>query len=138
MIFIGSVMGKKADNYGSSEKQISTNEPICSVNENSFGKQIYNLNEATCFIALKLNKKASDLNLIRDALIAEENYMKNIRLISENPNSDNKTEPDVKLDVNELAEYALNQEKVDLTKDDLLKIYNTEIEYLKFIGVVDE
>ncbi|MCB0410592.1 MAG: hypothetical protein KDD29_10265 [Flavobacteriales bacterium] len=131
-------MGKKADNYGSSEKQISTNEPICSVNENSFGKQIYNLNEATCFIALKLNKKASDLNLIRDALIAEENYMKNIRLISENPNSDNKTEPDVKLDVNELAEYALNQEKVDLTKDDLLKIYNTEIEYLKFIGVVDE
>ncbi len=138
MIFIGTAMGKKADNYGSSEKPVLINESICSVNENNVGKQIYDLNEATCFIALKLNKKASDLNLIRDALIAEENYMNNIGLISENPNSENETEPNVELDVNELAEYALNQEKVDLTKENLLEIYDTEIEYLKFIGVVDE
>ncbi|WJJ96591.1 hypothetical protein [Algibacter luteus] len=138
MIFIGTAMGKKADNYGSSEKPVLINQSICSVNENNVGKQIYDLNEATCFIALKLNKKASDLNLIRDALLAEENYMNNIGLISENPNSENETESNVELDVNELVEYALNQEKVDLTKEDLLEIYDTEIEYLKFIGVVDE
>ena len=39
------------------------NEPICTVNENNAGKEIYDLDEATCFIALKLNKKKSDLKL---------------------------------------------------------------------------
>src|SRR5690606_30319200 len=71
------------------------NEPICSVNENNAGKEIYDLDEASCFIALKLDKKASDLSLIRDALIAEENYMKNIGLISENPNLESETESDI-------------------------------------------
>ncbi|SDY15114.1 hypothetical protein SAMN05444411_1411 [Lutibacter oricola] len=114
------------------------NEPFCSVNENNAGKEIYDLDEASCFIALKLDKKASDLNLIRNALTAEENYMNKIGLISENPNSENRTEPNTELDVNELVEYALNKEKVELTKNKLLEIYDTEIEYLKFIGVVDE
>ncbi|MCL6294025.1 hypothetical protein [Jejuia spongiicola] len=114
------------------------NEPICSVNENNAGKEIFDLDEASCFIALKLDKKASDLNLIRDALVAEENYMNKIGLTSNNPNSENETELDIELDINRLAEYALNEEKVDLTKDYLLEIYDTEIEYLKFIGVVIE
>ncbi|MCC1485627.1 hypothetical protein [Winogradskyella immobilis] len=114
------------------------NDPFCSLNENNVGKEIYDLDEASCFIALKLNKKTSDLNLIRDALIAEENYMIKIGLISENPNSENGTEPNTELDVNELVEYALNKEKVELTKTELIEIYETEIEYLKFIGVVNE
>jgi hypothetical protein len=114
------------------------NEPFCSVNENNAGKEIYDLDEASCFIALKLDKKASDLNLIRDALIAEENYMNKIGLISENPNSEDGTETNTELDMNDLVEYALNKEKVELTKNELLEIYDTEIEYLIFIGVVDE
>ena len=114
------------------------NEPICTVNENNAGKQIYDLDEATCFIALKLNKKKSDLNLIRSALIAEENYMNKIGLISENSNPESESESNVEIDINEMVEYALNEEKVDLTKDELTEIYDTEIEYLMFIGVVEE
>ncbi|EAQ41256.1 hypothetical protein [Polaribacter sp. MED152] len=114
------------------------NESFCSVNENNAGKEIYDLDEASCFIALKLDKKASDLNLIRDALVAEENYMNKIGLISENPNSENGTESNTELDMTELVEYTLNKEKVELTKNELIEIYDTEIEYLKFIGIVDE
>ena len=114
------------------------NQSICSVNENNAGKQIYDLEEATCFIALKLNKEASDLNLIRDALIAEENYLKNNGMISENPNPKNETKPNIELNINELAEYALNKEKVELTKSELIEIYNTEIEYFMFIGIVNK
>ena len=113
------------------------NEPICTVNENNAGKQIYDLDEATCFIALKLNKKKSDLSLIRNALVAEENYMNKIGLISENPNPESESESNAEMDVNELVEYALNEEKVDLTKEELMEIYDTEVEYLMFIGVVE-
>ncbi len=114
------------------------NDPICTVNENNAGKEIYDLDEATCFIALKLNKKKPDLKLIRGALIAEENYMNKIGLISENSNAENEIESSAELDINQMVEYALNEEKVDLTKDELHEIYDTEIEYLMFIGVVDE
>ncbi len=112
--------------------------PICTVNKNNAGKESYDLDEATCFIALELDKKAPSFNLIRNALIAEKNYMNKIGLISENPNSEDVTAPGAELDINELAEYALNKEKVELTKNVLIEVYNTEIKYLKFIGVVDE
>jgi hypothetical protein len=114
------------------------NEAICVINENNAGKEIYDLDEASCFIALKLDKKESDLNLIREALIAEENFMNNLGLIGENSNSETETESEVELDINELVEYALDKQKIDLTKDELLEIYDTEIEYLMFIGVVSE
>ena len=108
------------------------------MNENNAGKQIYDLVEATCFIVLKLNKKKSDLNLIRSALVAEENCINKIGLISENPNPESKSESKVEMDINEMVDYALNEEKVDLTKDELIEIYDTEIEYLMFIGVVEQ
>ena len=114
------------------------NEPICTVNENNAGKEIYDIDEATCFIALKLNKKKSDLNLIRDALVAEINYMDKVGLNSDNPNSESETESNLELDINQMVEYALNEEKVNLTNEQLLEIYDTEIEYLIFIGVADE
>ncbi|WP_223826657.1 hypothetical protein [Flagellimonas sp. S3867] len=114
------------------------NEPICTVNENNAGKEIYDLDEATCFIALKLNKKKSDLKLIRSALIAEENYMSKIGLTTENPNPESEPESNAELDINQMAEYAMNEEKVELTKDELIEIYDTEIEYLMFIGVVEQ
>nr|WP_230080339.1 hypothetical protein [Winogradskyella marina] len=114
------------------------NEPICSINENNAGKEIYDLDEATCFIALQLEKKKSDLKLIRKALVAEENYMNKIGLMSENPNTESETELSVEIDINKMVEYALNEEKVELTKDELFEIYDTEIEYLMFIGVVSE
>ncbi len=114
------------------------NEPICTVNENNAGKEIYDLDEASCFIALKLNKKKSDLKLIRSALIAEENYMSKIGLATENPNPENELESNAELDINQMAEYAISEEKVDLTKEELIEIYDTEIEYLMFIGVVSE
>ncbi|WP_054559465.1 hypothetical protein [Croceitalea dokdonensis] len=114
------------------------NEPICTVNENNAGKEIYDLDEATCFIALKLNKKKSGLNLIRDALLAEMNYMEKTGLTSDNPNPESESESNVELDINKMVEYALNEEKVDLTKDELIEIYDTEIEYLMFIGVAGE
>ena len=114
------------------------NEPICTVNENNAGKEIYDLDEATCFIALKLNKKKSDLNLVRDALLAEMNYMEKTGLTSDNPKPENEPESTTELDINQMVEYALNEEKVELTKDELFEIYDTEIEYLMFIGVVEE
>jgi ssDNA-binding Zn-finger/Zn-ribbon topoisomerase 1 len=114
------------------------NQPICTVNENNAGKQIYDLDEATCFIALKLNKKKSDLDKVRKALIAEENYMVKIGLISEGPNPENETEPSPVLDIERMAEYARKEEKVELSKNELLDIYDIEVEYLKFIGVVTE
>jgi hypothetical protein len=114
------------------------NEPICTVNENNAEKEIYDLDEATCFIALKLNKKKSDLNLIRDALLAEMNYMEKTGLTSDNPNPESEPESNTELDINKMVEYALNEEKVNLTKDQLIEIYDTEIEYLIFIGVAGE
>ena len=112
-------------------------EPICYVDQNNAGKQIYDLEEATCFIALRLNKKATDLDSIRNALIAEENFMIKIGLISEEPIIENENEPPIELDMMELVKYAQEEEKVDLSTDDLLEIYNTETEYAKFIGVVE-
>ncbi len=112
------------------------NEPVCTINENNAGKEIYDLDEATCFIALKLNKKKSDLKLIRSALIVEENYMSKIGLTTENPNPESEPELNAELDINQMAEYALNEGKVELTKEDLHEIYDAEIEYLMFIGVV--
>ncbi|XLS28889.1 hypothetical protein ACJD0Z_17045 [Flavobacteriaceae bacterium M23B6Z8] len=114
------------------------NEPICTVNENNAGKEIYDLDEATCFIGLKLNKKKSYLNLIREALMAEMNYMDKIQLISNKPNSASKFGQNIELDINKMVKYALVEEKVDLTEDELYEIYNTEVEYLIFIGVVTE
>ncbi|MCX7552106.1 hypothetical protein [Xanthomarina sp. F2636L] len=114
------------------------NEPICTVNENNAGKEIYDLDEATCFIALKLNKKKSDLNLIRDALLAEMNYMEKTRLTSDNPNPESEFESNAELDINQMVEYALSEEKINLTKEQLIEIYDTEIEYLIFIGVASE
>ena len=108
------------------------------MNENNAGKEIYDLDEATCFIALKLNKKKSDLNLIRDSLLAEMNYMEKTGLTSDNPNPESESESNAELDINQMEEYALNEEKVELTKDELIEIYDTEIEYLMFIGVVEE
>lgn len=114
------------------------NEVICSINENNAKKEIYDLDEATCFIGLKLDKNKSDLKLIRRALVAEENYMYKIGLISKNPSTENETESSPELNINQMVEYALDEEKVKLTKDELLEIYDTEIEYLIFIGVVNE
>lgn len=113
-------------------------EPICTINENNAGKQIYDLDEASCFITLELDKKASDQKLIHSALIAEINYGDKIGLNSGNPNSENEPESSITLDINKLIEYALMVENVDLSEDELLEIYDAEIEYLKFIGVVDE
>ncbi|KPM31116.1 Hypothetical protein I595_2379 [Croceitalea dokdonensis DOKDO 023] len=78
------------------------------------------------------------MNLIRDALLAEMNYMEKTGLTSDNPNPESESESNVELDINKMVEYALNEEKVDLTKDELIEIYDTEIEYLMFIGVAGE
>jgi hypothetical protein len=115
------------------------NKPICVINENSSGKAVYDLDEASCFIALKLGKKkTSDLSLIREALVAEENYIYKIGLISEDPNPQKEPDSNAVLDINELVEYALKTEGDDLTEDELLEIYDTETEYLKIIGVMGE
>ncbi len=114
------------------------NNPVCSIDENNAGKEIYDLEEAGCFIALKLNKKKADLALIRSALIAEENYMKQIGLISDERNPANGIEESVDLSIDELVDYALKEATVNLTKEELYEIYKTEVEYLIFIGVVSE
>lgn len=114
------------------------NNPVCSINEKNAGKKIYNLDEATCFIALKLKKKTSDLKLIEKALIAEEKYMIKIGLVYENQNVNTEKQSDTVLNIDELINYAQIQEKVELTRNELLMIYETEIEYFKFIGIVEE
>jgi hypothetical protein len=108
------------------------------VNENNAGKEIYDLDEATCFIALKLNKKKSDLNLIREALLVEMNYMDKTGLNSDNPIPESESDSNAELDINQMVEYALNEEKIDLTKEELIEIYDAEIQYLIFIGVVEK
>ena len=64
--------------------------------------------------------------------------MEKTGLTSDNPNPENEPELNTELDINQMVEYAINDEKVELTKDELLEIYDTEIEYLMFIGVVNE
>jgi hypothetical protein len=66
------------------------------------------------------------------------NYMEKTGLTSDNPNPESESESNAELDINQMVEYALNEEKVELTKDELIEIYDTEIEYLMFIGVVEE
>ena len=97
------------------------NQPICTINENNAGKEIYDIDEATCFIALKLNKKKSDLKLIRNALIAEANYMNKIGLIAENPNTESEPDSSIEMDINQMIEYVLKEEKVNLKKRNYLK-----------------
>lgn len=111
-------------------------DPNCSINESNAGSQIYDLDEAACFIALKLKKtKKSELMLIRSALMAGENYMKKIGLISENPSEETDSEAVPVMDIIELVKYAQHEKKVDLPEEVLINIYDTEIEYLTFIGV---
>ena len=114
------------------------NENICSIDKDNAGKEIFDLDEATCFIALKLGKNAPELELIRNSLIAEEKYMKKIGLISEKPNHEEENGSNAELDINKLVEFALDDRNIGLTKDELIEIYDTEFEYLKFIGVVKE
>ena len=64
--------------------------------------------------------------------------MNKIGLTTENPNPESEPESNAELDINQMAEYAINEEKVELTKDELLEIYDTEIEYLMFTGVVNQ
>ncbi|GGG60546.1 hypothetical protein [Bizionia arctica] len=114
------------------------NAPICVVNENNAGKEIYDINEASCFIALKLDQKIFDLNLIHDALIAEEKFMSEIDLISENLYQLNESDSNAELDINALVEYVLKNSETEFTKNELLEIYIAETGYLEFIGVVGE
>ncbi|PHS03195.1 MAG: hypothetical protein COA88_15995 [Kordia sp.] len=113
------------------------NKEICSINQNNAGKQVYDFNEASCFIALKLKEKAPKLELIQNALLIEESYMTKIGLISDETISENELESDVELNTNKLVEFALGNDNIGLTKEELTRIYDKEIEYLKFIGVVD-
>lgn len=112
-------------------------DPICTVNKNNANKQVYDLEEATCFIALQLNAKKSELKIIKRALIAEDNYMIKIGLIQQNPDILNESESNLEMDIDELIEYALNIEKVNIRRENLIEIYDAEVAFLKFIGVVD-
>ena len=53
------------------------------------------------------------------------------------PISEDELESDVELNTNELIEFALENDNIGLTKEELTRIYDKEIEYLKFIGLVD-
>ncbi|WP_204346617.1 hypothetical protein [Psychroserpens algicola] len=114
------------------------NAPICVVNKNNAGKKIYDINEASCFIALKLDQKIFDLNSIHDALIAEEKFMNEIDFNSENLYQLNESDSNAELDINALVEYVLKNRETEFTKNELLEIYIAETEYLEFIGVVGE
>ena len=114
------------------------NESICTINENNAGKEIYDLDEATCFIALKLNKKKPDLNLIRGALIAEEAWIEKIELISNKPLQEDGIDPIAELDIHDLVEFVFNNYNTELTKMELLEIFEVETGYLEFIEVVVE
>jgi len=112
------------------------NGSVCTIDQNNAGKQIYNLSEATCFIALKLKDNAPELELIQNALIIEEQYMTESGLIPDEPNSEDESSPTVIFYVEDLIEFALKNEDIGLTKGELSDIYDQEVEYLKFIGVV--
>jgi|GEM_PF-2831059 len=113
------------------------NEPTCFINQNNAGNQLYDSNEAACFIALKLKEKAPKLELIQNALLIEGSYMAKIGLISDKPISEDELGSDVELNTNELIEFALENDNIGLTKEELTRIYDQEIEYLKFIGLVE-
>ncbi|MEM8508165.1 MAG: hypothetical protein AAF717_10065 [Bacteroidota bacterium] len=57
-LFSNSIADNIAITGGIAHGDISLNksEPIRTINDNNAGKQIYDLDEATCFVALKLNK----------------------------------------------------------------------------------
>lgn len=113
-------------------------DPNCNLNLNNAGNQVYILSEATCFISLKLEDKSPRLELIEKALLIEEEFMDQAGLLSSEPIPQFEQNSNIELSIDELIQYALKDETLELSKDDLLNIYDKEIEYLKFIGLVVE
>lgn len=109
----------------------------CSIDYSNAGKRIYDLDEASCFIALELEEKAPKLESIRNALIVEEQYMSEIGLIHNKPIPKKETNSNIELETNELINFALRDERIQLDKNQLAEIYDAEIGYLKFIGVIN-
>ncbi|MDP5100173.1 MAG: hypothetical protein NWQ09_02510 [Nonlabens sp.] len=112
------------------------NEVVCQVDEQSRGSLIYNIDEASCFIALRLKETAPELALIREALFQEEKYMIKIGIITEDTTIDNE-ETDIVLDFDKLIQFAQDNMDNSLSKEQLEIIYETENEYLQFIGSID-
>ena len=113
------------------------NKSTCKINPDNANRKIYNEEEAACFILLKLDDKTLDLNQIQTALAIEFNYMKEIGLVSENKLTENQYNSSIKLDIFKIVEIAIKNDKVNISKDKLVNIYEAETSYLKFIGVVD-
>jgi len=109
----------------------------CKVNQDNKNSEIYNEEEAICFISLNLNDKTIELNQIETALLIEFDYMKKIGLVSGNKLNQNSSKSGIELDISKVIEIALKNKKINISKKNLIDIYEAENKYLEFLGLVE-
>jgi phage anti-repressor protein len=77
------------------------------------------------------------LNQIENALYIENEYMREIGIISENGINEEENNLKIELDISKVIEIALKNKKTNITREKLLEIYEAENKYLEFIGIAN-
>ena len=103
----------------------------CEVSEDSRNGKVYDQFEADCMIYEGLEKSLS-IDEIDVVLTLESEYLQKEGLYSETAQGRDRTQ------IVDPLQYILDNYSGTLTSEEIIKILDSEIEYLKFIGVVEE
>lgn len=110
---------------------------LCEVDDDNADSGIYDLDEAACFIYSEINDESINLELIKDVLEIEEDYMIEIGIMVEEPFEKDENSSDLVLDLGELADHVIVEKGVKIDRKKLLEIYNYETNYLEFVGLLE-
>ncbi len=110
---------------------------LCEIDDKNADSGIYDLDEAACFIYSEVNDESIDLELIKKVLELEEDYMIELGIIVEEPFDKDENPSNLVLDLDELADHVIVQKKVKIDREKLLDIYDSETNYLEFVGLLE-
>lgn len=75
--------------------------------------------------------------LCKKVLELEEDYMIELGIIVEEPFDKDENPSNLVLDLDELADHVIVQKKVKIDREKLLEIYDSETNYLEFVGLLE-
>lgn len=115
------------------EKAVEKNNCVIStLSENS---QMYKEEEAVCFIVSLLADDSVTKDKVKIILEHEFEYMDKLGLVSDSQPSVS-PEP-VVIDMDKLTESIFNAKVLDLSRDQIRMVLDSETDYLKFIGLAE-